>query len=111
MDFVGQRADKIVVVDSTVKEVEDEYGMTKNGVVKEVVHYTMDCNECDGDGYYDQNGEVICEGCGMVLSGDRQATLSTEFSEGSDSVGRGRGLEKMDRDSNKTTYGTHEPSV
>lgn len=108
MSFVGQRADKLVVVDSTVKEVEDGHGMTKNGVVKEVQHYTMGCKDpgCDGVGYYDQRGEVICDSCGMVISGEKQPTIRAEFSD-SDEVGTSRGLEKMN--TNKT--GTHEPGI
>lgn len=108
MDFVGQRADKAVVVDILgVEQVEQPNGVVRDGVVKEVDHYTVSCNECDGDGYYDQRGEVICEGCGMVLSGEKRPVINTEYSEGDkDSMGRGRGLEKMG-----DQQGTHEPGV
>lgn len=97
MNFIEQRADKAVVVG---------FGEMHNGVIaKEVERYTISCNECDGDGYYDQRGEIVCEGCGMVLS-DRTAVIATEFSEGDkDSMGRGRGLEKM-----SDKHASHEPS-
>lgn len=108
LDFIGQRADKAIVVDVTgVEDVKQPNGIVKSGVVKEVHYYTVSCEECDGDGYYDERGEIICEGCGMVLSGDRDPVIKTEFSEGDKrSMGQGRGLEKMG-----TQQGTHEPSV
>lgn len=97
MNFVGQRADRAVVVG---------LGEMHEGVItKEVERYTISCGECDGDGFYDQRGEIICEGCGMVLS-DRSAVIATEFSEGTDNdMGQGRGLEKMSE-----AHSTHEPS-
>lgn len=97
MDFVGQRADKAVVVG---------FGeMHKGTIVKDVEHYTMSCDECGGDGYYDQRGDVICEGCGMMLN-HKPSVLDTEFSDGDNGVGKSRGLAKMD----KTQVG-HTPST
>lgn len=60
MDFTGQRADKIKVAGVEA---------TENGVVKDVVRYTVSCTECGADGYYDQRGDVVCDGCGMLLGG------------------------------------------
>lgn len=108
MDFIGQRADKAIVVDVHSAEDMDGGGIVKNGVVKEVEEYTIGCDECDGVGYYDQRGEIICDGCGMVLSGEKSAVIKTEFSEGEkDSIGRGRGLETPPT----PVPGTHQPSL
>lgn len=102
-DFIGQRADKLTVVDvGGVEEIEMENGIVKNGVVKEVVHYTMFCDECGRDGYYDRHGEVICEGCGLVLS-NRRAVLQEEYDDT-------RGFEK-DAKGRRGSRGSHEPSV
>lgn len=62
MDFTGQRADKINVVGV---EINDE-GL----VTKEIERYTITCHECDSVGRYDQRGDIICEGCGMILGGE-----------------------------------------
>lgn len=108
MDFIGQRADKVKVTDVMgVEEIEQADGVVREGVVKKVEHYTVSCSECDdGDGYYDDLGEIICEGCGMVLS-DKRAVLRTEYSEGpGDSIGQGRGLEVP---ADREIPGTHEP--
>lgn len=97
MDFIGQRADKFVVTDlKSIDEVEGDVVRQDTGIVKEVDHYTISCDECGGDGYYDGRGEIICEGCGMVLSGDDQPVIPTEYNaDAKDSVGSSRGLEKM----------------
>jgi hypothetical protein len=98
MDFIGQRADRAIVTDILVgDEVDAENTVVRDdGVVKEVEVYTVSCDECGGDGYYDQLGEIICEGCGMVLSGDRDPVIPTEYNaDADDSVGSSRGLEKM----------------
>lgn len=101
-DFIGQRADKEKVVDvKGVEEIELENGIVKNGVVKEVKHYTMTCDECGGEGYYDQLGEVICEGCGMVLS-QRPAVLQEEYDNT-------RGYEKQGN-KGRSPPGSHQPS-
>lgn len=111
LDFVGQRADKAVVTDiKGVEEYQQADGVVTTGVVKEVKHYTVSCDECGGDGYYDQRGEVICEGCGMVLSGDSQPVIQTEFGESDDGVGGSRGLEKLGDKHDKTYFG-REPSI
>lgn len=68
-NFIGQRADKAIVVDvGGVESVEQANGIVKNGVLKEVKRYTMTCDDCGGDGYYDRHGDVICENCGMVIN-------------------------------------------
>lgn len=107
MDFIGQRADKEILVDvDDVDAAEESHTVVKNGILREVKEYTISCDECDGDGYYDDIGEVICDGCGMVLSGDTPPVIQTEFSENDGAVARGRGVEKM----NTTQFG-HEPSI
>jgi hypothetical protein len=113
MSFIGQRADKINVSDvGPVKDVAietDDDLIIRNGAVKEVERYTISCDDCGGDGYYDQLGEIICDDCGMVISGDSQPMIRTEYSEGSDKqIGQGRGLEKMNKEI--VPYGTHEPA-
>lgn len=99
MSFIEQRADQMTVTDAIVGEVEQPNGIVKNGILKEINHYTVSCDECGGDGYYDDLGEIICEGCGMVLSGERQPVIPTEYNaDADDSVGSSRGLEKMGGD-------------
>ena len=78
--YVGKRADKMTVkgvVD--INEVDDVSTVRTVGVAKQVEHYTVTCDECDGVGRYDELGEIICEGCGMVLSGDNNATLPVDY--------------------------------
>lgn len=107
MSFIGQRADKHIVRDARVATGQKGDGIRREGVVKEVEYYTVTCDECDGTGYYNYKGEIICDECGLVLSGDDDPVIKTEYSEGdSDSIGRGRGLEKMGN-----VRGTHEPSI
>lgn len=108
MDFVGKRADKYTVVDSKVGTGKKGDGIRRKGVVKHVEYYTVTCDECDGTGYYNDIGEIICDGCGLVLSGDAQPVINTEFSEGNkNSIGRGRGLEKM----HDRADAPHDPSI
>lgn len=110
MSFIGQRADKAIVEDvSSVENLDSMDGVITTGVVKRVIRYTLECSECGGAGYYDQRGEVICDGCGMVLS-NRDAVVKTEFSEGEGNApGSSRGLEKMH--DGAAGRGTHEPSI
>jgi len=108
MSFIGQRADKIKVTDvNHVDEIEHANGIVTSGVVKEVEHYTMTCPDCDGDGYYDQRCDVICEDCGVVISGE-QAVIRTEYNADAKDSGMGssRGLEKM----GEAQGAGHEPS-
>lgn len=110
MDFINQRADKVVVHD--VIEGEDVEGVVivKGGVEREVVSYTMTCPEpdCGGDGYYDELGEVVCEDCGCVISGSGKPVVPTEYNaDADDSMGSSRGLEKM----SNSPSGTREPSI
>lgn len=107
MSFIGQRADQHVVRSVSAGTGTKGDGVRRDGVVKEVEYYTMTCDECDGTGWYNYKGEVICDGCGLVLSGGSDAVIKTEYSEGdNDSMGRGRGLEKLD-----DSRGTHRPSI
>lgn len=109
LDFIGQRADKAVVeAVQGVEEYQQENGIVTSGVVKKVDHFTMTCDECGGDGYYDQIGEVVCEDCGMVIS-HKPAVVQTEYGEEGD-AGGSRGLEKMG-DKNEQIYFGREPSV
>lgn len=99
MSFIGQRADKIMVVG---------FGEMRDGTItKEVDRYTVSCDECDGDGYYDQRGDIICEGCGTVLS-QRSAVIQTEYDEDNGQVGGSRGLEAPKEAT--PNGGTFEPS-
>jgi DnaJ-class molecular chaperone len=109
MSFIGQRADKVRVTEvGPPQEVEYADGVTRHGRPKTVEEYTMTCPECGGTGYHERPGEVVCEDCGVVISGDEQPTLAIEYAEG-DGVGSSRGLEKMDRAVSQ--QGTHEPSI
>lgn len=70
VDFTGQRADKFTV------------DLTRGGI--EIEHYTITCDECGGTGYYNKIGEVICDGCGLVLAGgDSEPPLSFKDYSGS----------------------------
>lgn len=113
MDFIGQRADKVVIkdiLDGDDPREEDSAVIVKGGVQREVISYTMTCPECAGVGYYDDIGQVICEDCGVVISGEEQATLAVEYNaDADDSMGSSRGLEKMP--GTRNSRGTHEPSI
>jgi hypothetical protein len=99
MDFVGQRADKAVVADTSVAD--------DGSFTKEVEYYTMTCPDCDGDGYYDDLGEVICEDCGVVISGDKKPNLRMEYGDDDGTLGGSRGLEVFrERD-----RGSHQPGI
>lgn len=37
-------------------------------LLKEVEHSTSECDECGGEGWKDEHGDVICRDCGMVLN-------------------------------------------
>lgn len=65
--FTGQRADKFTV------------DLERGGI--EIEYYTITCDECDGTGYYNDKGEVICEKCGLVLAGgdDRKPTVFQDY--------------------------------
>lgn len=105
--FVGQRADKMSITGlSEVDGDHDGHVIRGTGIAKEIEHYTVTCDECreDGEGgvgRYDDKGDIICEDCGMVLSGGRQAQLPVDYS-GS------RGYAEEDGDH---PMGVVEPSV
>lgn len=112
MNFIGQRADKVVVRDILEGDETDNPVMVKNGVEREIVSYTMSCpdDDCGGDGYYDDIGEVICEDCGVVISGEKRAALPVEYNaDDKGSVGSSRGLEKMP--GTRNSRGTQEPRI
>lgn len=112
MDFIGQRADKTLVRDVLEGEEVEGDTIVKNGVEREIVSYTMSCpdDDCDGDGYYDDIGEVICDGCGCVISGEKQPVVPLEYNaDATDSMGSSRGLEKMP--GTRGSRGTQEPSI
>lgn len=105
--YVGKRADKVVVKAVLGRqEYTDADGNTRVGVAKDVERYTVTCDECDSVGRYDERGEIICEGCGMVLSGESKPVLRTEYS-GEGDIGKTRGLEKE----NSPSRGSHDPAV
>lgn len=65
-NHVGKRADKIRA----------SYDVEAGRIVVE--NYTMTCPDCEGDGYYDERGDVICEDCGVVIVGsERSLAYST----------------------------------
>ena len=104
--FVGQRADNYTVTGiGDPIEYEQANGVVTTGVPKQVERYTNTCDECGGTGYYDQIGQIICDGCGMVLSGDSQPVINTEFGD-SENAGSSRGFEKM----GEQQFG-HDPSI
>lgn len=113
MDFIGQRADNVVIKDVLEGEDTDEaQTITKNGVERKVVSYTATCpdEDCGGDGYYDDIGEIICEDCGCVISGEKQPVVPLEYNaDAKDSMGSSRGLEKMP--GTRNSRGTHQPSI
>lgn len=79
--YVGKRADKFTI-DDIVEADEDEIDghiVRAGQTMKVVSHYTMTCSDCGGDGRYDDRGEVICEDCGFVVSGDRPITLAVDY--------------------------------
>jgi len=61
MAFIGKRADMMIVEGAEVKD-----GL----VYKNIDYYTIECPECDGTGYYDERGDVICDNCGLMLGGE-----------------------------------------
>lgn len=113
MDFIGQRADKVVIRDLMEGEdTESVDTIVKNGVEREVVSYTSTCPEsdCDGEGYYDDIGEIICDECGCVISGGRKPVVPLEYNtNANDSMGSSRGLEKMP--GTRGSRGSHQPSI
>lgn len=107
--FVGQRADKAIVVDvGGVETIEQPSGMVKNGVVKEVQRYTITCPLCDGDGYYDQRGDIVCEDCACVIN-DRPVAIREDYSGSRGFRDNTRGA--RDGDSRNRTEATNEPSI
>lgn len=43
-----------------------------NTLMKRVEHSTSTCSECGGEGWKDELGDVICNGCGLVLNSSPQ---------------------------------------
>jgi len=111
MDFIGKRADNMLIEDVLEgEEYEDAEIIEKQGILRAVTFYTSECPECGGDGYYDKLGEIICEDCGVVISGDEQPTLAIEYStDGEGSIGTSRGVEKMP--GSRSSRGTRDPSI
>lgn len=67
VDPRGQRADKFTV------------NLSKRGKI-EIDYYTMTCDECGGTGWHDDRGEVVCEDCGLVLSGGASPVVFKDYS-------------------------------
>ena len=110
MDIIGQRADKQLVT-GIVGPVEytDKNGNRREGIAKEVEHYTVTCPACGSPGRYDEKGQIVCEDheCAVVISGDNQAVLPYEYSGEMDSTpGSSRGLGSLG-----DAEGTHEPRI
>ena len=112
MDFIGKRADSILIEDVLDGEdYDDDVVIEKQGTLRAITVSTSTCPDCGGDGYYDDIGEIVCEDCGVVISGDDLPVLSIEYDadEADDSVGSSRGLEKMP--GTRGSRGTHDPSI
>lgn len=77
-NHIGKRADRHRVL-----------GRTEGGF-KDVEYYTITCDECGEIGRYEEGGNIICQGCGMVLGGP--VRLSTEFNSGRGWSEKGSGL-------------------
>lgn len=101
MSFIGQRADKVLV--HGVEQTDD------GAFVKDIEYTTRTCPDegCEGEGYYDKLGEIICDTCGTVISGEKKPTLRMEYGDDDGTVGQSRGLEVM----HERSRGSHEPSV
>lgn len=74
-NFHGQRADKFRVRRATQQDDSED---VSNGKVVEF--YTVTCFECGGVGWYDNTGDIVCEDCDLIISGDRQAVLPVDYS-------------------------------
>lgn len=55
-------------------ELQEVYWEVENGLngpntlLKRVEYSTQTCPECDGEGWTDEYGDVICEDCGLMLN-------------------------------------------
>ena len=49
-------------------------------LLKEVEYSTAECDECGGEGWKDHRGDVVCQGCGMVLS-ERPMMVPEQFKD------------------------------
>lgn len=97
-NFTNQRADKIRFeeIAGDYEPGENEHIVEVGGRKRLIVEYTVTCPDCDGDGRYDDRGDIICDDCGVVINGN-PLPLSVEYSESS-GMGSGRGLEKFTQD-------------
>ena len=100
--YLGKRADKFRVTGTKAVDDDEVDGrLVTTGVAKVVEHYTMECPDCGGTGRYDENGEVVCDDCPVVISGDKQITLAVDYSNS-------RGL---DGDEGTEVPGHSEPMI
>ena len=98
---VNKRADKTKVVGiNNPKNAWGQYVMSEGEtrLDKELERYTMTCDlkDCEGDGRYDEIGEVICEECGRVISQKpdgptRMVQYSDKYCQSGNNPDSGRG--------------------
>ncbi|WP_143421016.1 hypothetical protein [Halorubrum halodurans] len=50
-------------------------------LLKEVDYSTSACDECEGEGWYDERGDVICDDCGMMLNSTPMLVADGDFDE------------------------------
>lgn len=88
-----------------------------NTLLKDVEHSTMLCDECGGEGWYDERGDVICDDCGMVLTDDPMMVPEDGFTGRTSAVSGSSRFVNFDATSNpalnnNTTNGaTAEPDA
>lgn len=100
-DKTNQRADKTKVTGiRNERNMHGQYIMPGNEtrLRKNLERFTMSCDMsgCDGDGYYDSIGEVICEHCGRVISQrpeshNEEIVYADKYSQGMDDPESGTG--------------------
>jgi len=105
--FVGQRADKLTVEGVVGPDDVDEGEWLVDGkVMKKVSHYTVQCPDCGGDGYYDEKGQIVCEDCPVVISGNEQPAIPVDYTNSRGFTGK-----RDDQSDGDHPQGVTEPSI
>lgn len=66
---IGQRADKFLVRGIKNEQRSDgTYVLHRGRLLKDVIHYTLNCPECRVAAYLDEKYEPICPDCGMICN-------------------------------------------
>lgn len=110
----GVRADKFQITGIASERRGDGSYLMSPGLygpqtlVKEVLHFTMGCPECQTEGRYDHRGEVVCDNdeCGCVISGDAPMMLPEDHFSGRAGGDGGTGVPAI-----ATPAGTPEADV